>query len=256
MLAVERLQSYLRESARLQFPEVVAAPPFTAFFRLRDPLVRFGYAIPNEPVSGELEVTLRAVRRVFRERDCPVKVEFLEDYAPELPAALERSGLRADGGGPLMICRPGELVPPPSVPGLSVQVLGPGSPLEDIRDFRTAQHQGFEPASAREATLEDARAFLDVLRLGRAFLGRLEGRLAGAALLAPAHDGLVEIVGVATRPPYRRRGIAALLTATAARWAFDHGLEAACLNTIEESTTRLYRRLGFRPVATMVSFAG
>ena len=67
MSEAERIQDYLRETARGAY-EAVPVPPFIAFFHPHDPLRFFNYAIPDEPVSGDLSEPLARLRASFRER--------------------------------------------------------------------------------------------------------------------------------------------------------------------------------------------
>ena len=59
-----------------------------------------------------------------------------------------------------------------------------------------------------------------------------------------------EVVGVATLPAARRRGIAGVLTA---RWwptRCAHGLTTVFLSADSDDVARVYRRLGFAEVGT------
>ena len=62
--------------------------------------------------------------------------------------------------------------------------------------------------------------------------------------------GATEIAGVGTLPAARRRGLAAAVTSELVRDALERGQDVVFLSAQDEDVARLYRRLGFRPLAT------
>jgi predicted GNAT family acetyltransferase len=87
-----------------------------------------------------------------------------------------------------------------------------------------------------------------------AFLGRIAGQAAGIAVYGEPLGGISEIAGIATRPAFRRRGIAAFLTAHALQAAFQQGTKIACLTAADERAGRVYERVGFRPFSIMLAY--
>ena len=67
-------------------------------------------------------------------------------------------------------------------------------------------------------------------------------------------DGLAEVLGLATLEPFRRRGIATALTATAVQSALEQGVEVVCLTAADERAERVYARVGFARFATMLAY--
>jgi predicted GNAT family acetyltransferase len=67
-------------------------------------------------------------------------------------------------------------------------------------------------------------------------------------------DGLTEVVGVATIPALRRRGVGTALTAEAVRLAFEIGLEAVVLSAADERAGRIYESVGFRRFGTVAAW--
>lgn len=63
-------------------------------------------------------------------------------------------------------------------------------------------------------------------------------------------DGAAEIVGVATLPSARRRGLASAVTSALAAAALEAGDDPILLSAGDEDIARLYTRLGFRRVGT------
>lgn len=63
-------------------------------------------------------------------------------------------------------------------------------------------------------------------------------------------DGVTEIVGVATLPSARRRGLGSAVTAKLVEDAVARGLDLVFLSAASDEVARIYERLGFRRAAT------
>jgi predicted GNAT family acetyltransferase len=59
-----------------------------------------------------------------------------------------------------------------------------------------------------------------------------------------------ELVGVATLPEARRRGLAGAVTALLARHALEHGVRNLLLSAQDDDVARVYERVGFRRVGS------
>lgn len=254
MATIERLQAYLRHSAQQQY-ESVAVPPFTLFFHRHDPFPHFSYAIPDEPVAGNHGQALATLEASFRARGRQPRLEFLEQFAPALPALLRGAGFSEEARQPLMLCTPETVRVAPPVAGLTIVPLDPASPAAQIRGFLDAQRQGFSAGDVLPVTPDETESFRETLRHGVAFLGRLDGEPAGAAMFAAPWEGMVEMLGIATPERFRRRGIATALTARAVSSAFERGAQVAMLSAQDERAGRVYERIGFHPHSTMLAYS-
>jgi len=253
MIPIDRLQSYLRESARQRY-EAAAVPPFTLFFHPTDPFPYFNYAIPDEPVGGDLGTPLAALRAVFTGRGRQPRFEFIADFAPRLAPALQAAGFIEESAAILMTCTPETYRPAPESPGLTVTVLDATASLADVQATMAVQHEGFS-LTPREAVGEaEAAEFLRGLAGATFFLARLEGEPVSAGSLIAPLDGLAEVAGIATRPAFRRRGIAAVITDYALRTAFACGVEVALLTAGDAQAGRVYERVGFRAVGMALAY--
>jgi ribosomal protein S18 acetylase RimI-like enzyme len=251
-ITVDRLQSYMRSAVALH-REVVRIAPFTLFFHPTDDAIYFNYAIPDEPAGAYLREPLAALRAEFRARRRTPRFEFIEAFAPDLPAALESNRFAEESRLHLMVCTPETVRPAPPVPGLSLITLDGASALAAVRENLDTNNRGFNPAT--EATDEEAaESFRGKLGEARAFTAYLDGRAAGAGMYTTPLDGLTELVGIATLEEYRRRGIAGALTAHATHTAFEQGVETVFLTAADERAGRVYERVGFRPFATMLAY--
>lgn len=253
MSDIARVQAYLRASAGQRYV-TMSIPPFMLYFDPADSAIYFNYAVPAAPVNGNLDQSLAELRRAFIERGrCP-RFEFVAECAPTLAAALQANGFVEDAGLHLMICTPESFVPAPDVPELEITQLAPASALEDLREYALTVAQGFNPGQTDLPTDDDIERTRQTLGSIRSFLGRVGHEPAGAASYTASLDGVIEIVGIATREQFRRRGVAAALTARAVQSAFAEGVTLACLTAADERAGRVYERIGFRPQATMLFY--
>jgi predicted GNAT family acetyltransferase len=67
-------------------------------------------------------------------------------------------------------------------------------------------------------------------------------------------EGFTELVGIATLPDHRRRGIAGAVTAHMARIAFAEGVHTAFLTAADDAASRVYQRSGFHRIGTGLAY--
>lgn len=254
MPTVEQIQHYLRLAIAHE-REVVAAPPFTIFFSRESTQTYFNYAIPDEPVGGDLRAPLAELRGAFAARARRPRFEFIESYAPALAAALIDGGFTEESRLHLMACTPATYQPVPQRPGLRVVTLDRGAPVEALRESLNTNGHGFSP-DAEPTSIAEAADFRNRIGDGRLFTAYLNGRAAGAGMYTTPIDGLSELVGIATLEEFRRQGVATALTSHAVAAAFEQGVTNAFLSAADAQAGRVYERVGFRPFATMLSFIG
>lgn len=251
-ILVNRLQAYLRESARQQ-ADIISAPPFTLFLRPGD-VAMDAAAIPDAPAGGDLRAVLATLRAAMLPGQYQLRVAFIAEFAPDLARALKITGFEEMNRTQLLAATPDTLRPALAVPGVSMVTLDARSSLADVREGLDTNERGFNP-QASPATDADAGAFRRGLVENRAFTARLHGAPAGAGMFNPPHAGVAELVGITTLAPLRRRGIGSYLTAYAAQTAFALGIELVYLSTSDPAARRIYERLGFRPYATHLVFS-
>jgi GNAT superfamily N-acetyltransferase len=253
MVSVARLQAYLRHSAQQQY-ETIYVPPFALFSHPTDILIYFNYAIPDEACSGDLEASLSMLRDEFTARGrCP-RIEFIQEFAPQLSSALRAAGFAEEAHQQLMVCTAETYRPAAPVLGLTITELTSTSTVSEAQDYLTTQRRGFDAHSTEVATEGDGGQFLRMMGEGRAFVGWLKGQPVGVGMFTSPFDGVTELVGLATLQPYRRKGIATGLTVQAVRRALEQGAEVVCLTAADEQAGRVYERVGFVRYATMLAY--
>jgi GNAT superfamily N-acetyltransferase len=247
-----RIQACFRENASIGH-EAIAVPPFTLFFHGTDKSRDNNFALPEMPVKGAIQDSLRQIQAEFARRGCTPRVQFLEVFAPALPDQLKIAGYYEAKRWPIWVCTPAQLQTVPEVPGLEMVTVSAESSLAEVKEAWDANALGYD-LQAELATNEQAELFREGLTTSRAFTARLNGQMAGAGMFNPIHVGVTELVGITTLEPFRRRGIATFLTAFATQAAFAHGANVAFLTPENEPAGRVYERVGYRLYGTMVVY--
>jgi ribosomal protein S18 acetylase RimI-like enzyme len=259
MSPLSELQDYLRQLAR-ELHAVVPCPPLcTAFFHITDTDAESSFAIPDPPAavspsSDDLQSSLNILQAECTNRKRAPCLQFIEDLFIDLPPLLRSIGWVEQERSPLMIWSASGARPAPSVPGLSITTLSADSTLEEIREGLDTNTAGFglpiQPASA-----EETEGFRQGLIRSRAFTAHLGQEAVGAGMFTSISDQAVtELVGITTLAPFRRRGIAASLTAYMTAAALEHGAKTVFLTAANDTAGRVYERVGFRFEATKVAY--
>jgi GNAT superfamily N-acetyltransferase len=145
-----------------------------------------------------------------------------------------------------MTCAEADLRPVAPPDGVTLEALSAASPLTDANALQRVQALGFgeEPEPYPERPLWLGHLI--------AVLARADGEPAGGGMCLTLAHGTTELVGIAVVEPFRRRGIAAAVTAELARLAFAHGALTAFLTPGDATATRVYGRAGFAPTDEML----
>ena len=250
---INRLQTYLRQSANKLYTGT-PCPPFTIFLHPTESFIHNNYAIPDQPLSGDLDQPLSSLRDVFVGQNRTPRFEYIEQFAPDLAPALEAAGFVLEMRSLLMICTPDTFRQTPPVEDVTVHALPPDAPLSDIRALMRVQREGFSMQKSGPISDDEAAAFQTWLGDTRLFLARLDGLPISAGSLTPPIDGVAEVAGIATLAPYRRRGIGTAITAAATSTAFKLGLKLVLLTAGDEQAGRVYERVGFRAIGNGLAY--
>ncbi|MDR7321511.1 MULTISPECIES: GNAT family N-acetyltransferase [Catenuloplanes] len=213
------------------------------------------------------------MRRRQRDIGAPEAFEWVHETSPDLLAVARSAGLDVLEA-PLMVLDPDAMPAITDDEFISVRLMAPedASFAHDvaIRGAVAAVsfgHAGTAAgpagASARDAALTPLSAGSLALHRRRAETGQAASALAevknptdpevsgvvGSGMYQRADD-VAEIVGVATLPAARRRGVARAVTAALARHALDAGTGLVFLSAASDDVAAMYARLGFRRVGT------
>jgi ribosomal protein S18 acetylase RimI-like enzyme len=226
------IQQYLRSVVAAE-RKVVPAGSFVLYLHPRSEHPYLNYAIPVDGATGGdgAELVVAA-----RERGLVPRLEFIEPCFPWVEAALAPAGFGVEARLRVLTCTQ----PRDSQSPAEIVVLERGSPL--IRDAMTAQRAAFGEGPPSD---DDVAA-----SSGRLVAALVEGNVVGAASWTRVLDGTTEIAGVGVMEEFRRRGIAAALTAAATRAAFAEGATLAMLTPGDDDAGRVYERAGFEDTGT------
>jgi len=239
----ERVQASVR-AANAAAREPVTAGAFTLYRHSASDHPFLNYAVPD---AGATEWTgIDALRDAFATHGLRPRLEFVAESAPGLEAALTGAGFELEGRFPVMTLPAQDLR---EVPGPAGVVFARAREPADVRALLEVAAEAFggdPPTDAEVATYH-----------GRGLLARADGAPAGAASRTNVAAGVCELAGIGVRERFRRRGIAAALTAATAAEAFADGAELCFLTPGDDGAERVYARAGFaRTGTTMVHMVG
>jgi ribosomal protein S18 acetylase RimI-like enzyme len=192
----------------------------------------------------------------------PEAFEWIADASPAMSAAAEGAGLVVSDL-PLMVLTDTAALEAQSPPERIELRLA--TPEDDLATFWSVAAVGFaHPGTAVGAAGPDELAAAAAERPAELVEFERERLRSGATVLSIALDGgtpvamgahqpvgdATEIVGVATLPAFRRRGLGAAVTAFLVEDARKRGLSTIFLSAGSDEIARLYGSLGFSRVGT------
>ncbi|WP_424184497.1 GNAT family N-acetyltransferase [Actinokineospora sp. G85] len=229
---------------------LVQAGPFTGLLAPGGPQF-LNYTVaarPGEPVEDpdEVAAALRVLREAFPEGT--LRFELVDEAAPGAARALADAGLSVTMRVPVMTVTRDALVEPDPAPGVVVSRV---TTTEHRLIGDGIAHRAFgglgEPVA--QAPAPDARD-------GGMVLAWVDGTPVAVASWTAVADGVTEVVGIATAEEHRRQGFGALVTAAATRVPMaEADVDLAWLTPGSADADRVYRQVGYRPVATAVHLA-
>jgi ribosomal protein S18 acetylase RimI-like enzyme len=232
--------------------------PFTLF---RSTTVWAYYARPVQGSKTTIEPSdIDVLRDRCAELGIPASIEWIVETCPSLGPAAAAAGLTVVEH-PLLVLERDDFRP--ATADARCEIL----PADDavLRQARAVADLAFSdpgtavgPAGPAERDAKAAEVAHDLTAAVRDRM--LKGVTVGAA--AFTEDGLVasgqhqpvgsttEVVGVATLPAMRRRGLAAAVTSTLVEHAFEHGVDLVLLSAESPAVAAVYERVGFRRIGS------
>ena len=199
-----------------------------------------------------------------RQRDLgvPEALEWIREVQPEVEGVAREARLKVKPV-PLMVLGDGRWRTPDPPEGITVRLLKPGD--HALAATGAVQHIGFAhpgtavgeagPAERDASAVGQSAVELDFLsdRIRNGVTQPVVAEDEGGVLAGGSHQpvgGVSAIVGVATLPSARRRGLAALVTARLVQDARERGAELVFIEAEDEDVARIYSRLGFERIGT------
>lgn len=242
--------------AAAQGREVIAVGSFQALLDPLCDLTWLNYAVPVEPLGTKAEVAevLLELREVFSDRDRILRLEFTQSLWPELPKILEEVGLQLEARQPMMLCTAVDFQPY-NVSAVQVQHLSQVDDTDTLAAYLCVRNQGFDYDAAEPPTAKEIAELREQLETGnmRCVLAHLDGIPAGVGATMPLL-GICELVGVATCPALRRRGVAATLSSFLVKDHFEQGGDLVWLSAGDQVAQTTYERIGFRSLDSRLNY--
>jgi GNAT superfamily N-acetyltransferase len=189
----------------------------------------------------------------------PEALEWIHDVVPGLLDLAHAAGLQVTQA-PLMVLGAGRWRTPEPPDGVTVRLLAAADPA--LAASGAVQHIGFGhpgtaagPAERDESAVGQSAVELDFLgdRIRRGLTQPAVAEDGDGVLATGSHQPVGDvsaIVGVATLPSARRRGLAALVTARLVQDARERGARLVFIEAGDADVARIYARLGFERVGT------
>lgn len=210
--------------------------------------------MPQYGLPQQIQPEIEQLRRTIGSTGVSIRVAFIQELFGDLSPALRSTGFTLSTLETLMLCSPATLRIPMVIPELDVKTVTDTSPIEDVQLALDINERGFDPTYDQHASIEEAERFRQTLTTARAFVARFNGIAVAGGMYQSPHQGITRLDGIATIEPYRRRGIAALLTASMTQAAFSAGATLTFLCAVRDLAERVYARTGYQRVGTLATF--
>jgi ribosomal protein S18 acetylase RimI-like enzyme len=220
------------------------------------------YARPSSTHSEPMDdADLVALAEACKERDIDLAIEWVHEAHPGLGAFAQAHGLKVSFF-PMLVAQAKD-VAIPHTEGVTLRILSADEPAlaqalavanlsfgvggTDVGSVGLAERDG----AAGELTEEWMGYFRERIRSGLTVMAVVESANGVLAVASCKPVGkFAEIVGVATLPSARRRGLGAAVTAFLASYVFEQGVETVLLSAEDDNVARIYKHIGFHRVGT------
>lgn len=205
------------------------------------------YAVPDDGAAPSAD-EVAALVTAFAGRDRIPRLEYLPSACPDLETALTGAGFTVEVRIPVLTGRPGR--------GEAVTVAGvevvPARTDDELWAVAGAQAEAYAQPEVTVHDRDRLRGVLDHGGLVALARDAVTGAGVGGGLCAPPHDGVSELAAIGVRTAYRRRGIAAALTAELTRACPEVGIGTPFLTPAGPAEQRIYERAGYQVAGEMI----
>jgi ribosomal protein S18 acetylase RimI-like enzyme len=231
---------------------------FRAYFDETSDLIWLNYAAPIQILGSETQTKrdVAALKKEFKRRQRKLRFEFIESLWPGLGTMLRTSGLRLEAAQPLMICSPATARRKKPA-DIRIQPLNENDQDGVLDTFVQLSASAFGRDCPPHELAEQRTRLRIELHAGarRAVMGWIENHPAGVAALSPT-ESAGELVGVATLPKFRRRGVASSLSSHLTLDHFHRGGQVVWLSAEDAAAQAMYRTIGFTDAGIYANYIG
>lgn len=233
--------------------------PFTLF---RSTLAWPYYARPRPEAGSPTPTDLRDLIHRCEELGLPVSIEWVVETAPDVGPLVQQGGLEVQSY-PLLVLTRETFTPVAGPQGYDVAMIGadPGplgeaAAVADVGFANGGTAPGVAGVAERDRRMAEfgKQRLADIAsRVARGFTRTAVARdLTEQIVASGSHQPVgsaTEIVGVATLPAYRRRGLGAAVTSLLVEDALtDDGIDLVLLSAGGDEQARVYENVGFRRI--------
>jgi GNAT superfamily N-acetyltransferase len=226
----------------------VRVGPFLASFDDYDAGLFRNYAIPEDGAKPT-ETQIAELVTVFSGRGRTPRLEYLPRLCPEVEPRLLAAGFVAERRLPVLSCSPAAVIARTAPEGIRVSLARTDVELRQVAE---AQNEAYGQQETTDHDVARLRGTVEGGGLVALALDTSTGRGVGGGLCAAPHFGVSELAAVGVRAPYRRRGIAAALTALLTHACASANITTPFLTPLGEAEERIYASVGYHPVTEML----
>jgi ribosomal protein S18 acetylase RimI-like enzyme len=233
------IAEYLRATLR-EGRDCEQIGPFLASFDPASSNPYLNYAIPIDGGTAT-DADVAMLIEAYERRSRKPRLEYVSDLAPAIEPVLLAAGFVIEGRLALMGMAPAAAEP--AAPEL-IEILIPATE-DELLGLRSVEHEAYgdpnAPSIDELAALRRRLAERSGAMLARTAADHIP---VGAGEYSKIIGGVTEINSIGVRSAYRRRGIAAAVTAALCRAAQEAGATTLFLMA-DEAEERIYSRVGF-----------
>jgi GNAT superfamily N-acetyltransferase len=225
------VQAFLRARAN------VRSGPFAILISPSDTGLYDNYAVPDDNAQPT-PADITALEHAFQIRDRTPRLEYAPGAAVAVEAALTAAGFSVELRPPLMICDAGLVRPVPLLEDFDLTFTESEVDLSRAASIQAEVYDG-DP--------DDFQWLSDMPRSGgRVAVARHRqtGEMAAVGAFIKPFAAVTEVVGIATRPAFQRRGLAQALTSILTEAALASGCHMTWLSAAGEAQSKIYARGG------------
>lgn len=242
------IQSYLR-SAASRDRLTTRIGPFLATVTADTANPYLNYAIPDDgatPTVAEVDALIAYYQKQAR----TPRLEYMTGLAPAVEAALTAQGFAVERTTPLMVYDAAAAPKVPPVAGIELFTPETDGEILDVSAALSEAYGGDGLPSAN--AVQSGRRFAAAGGISVSARDMATCLTVGGGVCDVPFQATTELAGIGVRSTFRRRGIAAAMTAWLVERVLAAGTTSIFLMAAGEAEARIYGRVGFAPIGEVL----
>lgn len=254
ILLINKIQQFLIENAK-QIYKCYDIESFNIFIHVKESLSYLNYVIPTQPNLNNFPIEYAKICEIFKDNSRQIRFEFLKEVVPQLATLLSSVGLKDEYRVDFMICTPDSFIKTPHIDRFLVSYLNKNSSVDELKKFKLTQELSFNEKKDILLNSIDEKDVISSIGKGIGLLGYTNGVIVSACQYTEIIDNITELVGIGTLSEYRSNGFGSAITSAAVQRAFDNGANIVRLSAADDKASKIYSRIGFYKIATMLAYS-